>query len=233
MSSPDAPSLSAPRRQPPCILIRPGEHSARLRLRGRICAERGASARVVGNVFFAFMLAMSAVAAVSGRFSMPGQASPTSFGGIFTFYLVATGLDNGHPKGRKHRPSSKSVALFVPLGMAALCSSLSCSALRGLSGPRPWQTRRLGASTYFLPFAALAAARGTQGDPESRHFRCTRIASHLWRMSSALLFGSGSFSPIGLSRKSCPHSIHGSPFFLRRCLRLWYLLVFWLAARAG
>jgi hypothetical protein len=177
--------------------------------------------RLAGHVFFAAMLTMSAVAAVTAPLLPTPQWSST-VAGLLTFYLTATAWATV-----RRPPGATGVfevgAMFFALGVAGLAQLLvwRASAGSGLIDGQPAQVMYL-----FIALMGLAAGLdlkvivhgGAEGAP--------RIARHLWRMCAALFMATGSFF-IGQQRVM-PAAWHGSPLLLIPAFAPLAAMVFWL-----
>jgi hypothetical protein len=138
------------------------------------------SHRVGGNVFFISMLAASAAGAYLG---FKNSEMDNFFGGILTFYLVATAWVSGKRKDGEVG-TFEWVGLVVALMIAAASVIYGIEAALSLTGTKGGSP----ASGYVLPgFVALLAVVG-----DARMLLrgglagAQRIARHLWRMCFAL-----------------------------------------------
>jgi uncharacterized membrane protein len=143
--------------------------------------------RRAGNVFFVAMLIMSAFAAwLAFLVSQRGNA----LGGMFTFYLVATGWATVRRRAG-HVGRFEIVALVAALGAAATAVFFGVSAARSpgglLDGVAP--------PNYYVvaALAALAAALDLKVILRGGVAGVPRIARHVWRLCVGLFIATGSF----------------------------------------
>ena len=142
--------------------------------------------QVAGNVFFVSMLIMSAVGAYLA--AVKSQMSNV-FGGVLTFYLVATAwatVRRREGSGGVFDWAALMLALASGTGMAAFGYQAAHSA-SGQKGDGP------AGMYFFLATVTLLAAAGDirmlwRGGVSG----VSRIARHLWRMCFALFIASGS-----------------------------------------
>jgi hypothetical protein len=173
-----------------------------------------------GMVFFASMLAMGAMATLLAA-TIPDLGNLP--GGIFTIYLVATAW-------MTVRRKTPAVGLFDygALGFALLAGAISVGlAVQAQAAPTGLLDGK-GAPLYaiFAGLAAFAAGLdlrriwlgGLTGRP--------RIARHVWRMCTALFFGTGSFF-LG-QQQVMPTWAQGSPWLFVLALAPLVLMIGWL-----
>jgi hypothetical protein len=140
----------------------------------------------IGNVFFVSMLCMSSAGVILAiEKSQPSNV----FGGMLTFYLVATAWVTARRKdGGAGVPSL--VAMLVALAAAVAIATFGVEALKSADGTKAG----VPAGMYF--FLATIAALAMVGDARvllrGGIFGTRRIARHLWRMCFALFIASGS-----------------------------------------
>lgn len=135
--------------------------------------------RVVGTVFVASMLVMTAVGTVIAA----GMREPMAFvPGLVTFYLVATGWATVRPLTRGAR--FEMAAGAAALGIAAVCVALAvASSSAGLG----ILLAIFGTLVVFAGWRDLRVARaGGVAGPD-------RLARHLWRLCAALAIAAFSF----------------------------------------
>jgi uncharacterized membrane protein len=142
--------------------------------------------RVAGNIFFVSMLGMSAAGAIMALMkSQPGNV----FGGILTFYLVATAWVTAR---RRERGTGifDWVALLAALAVGISISTFGVQAANSPSGSKDG----VPAAMYFLlaSVALLSAAGDVRMLVRGGVFGAQRITRHLWRMCFALFIASGS-----------------------------------------
>jgi len=176
---------------------------------------------VAGNVFFVSMLTASAAGAYLGS---RNSEMDNVFGGVLTFYLVATAWVTA-------RRRDGETGIFDWLGLVVALAIAAVAVIYGIEAAHSPTGTKGGspASGYVLPGAvALLAAIG-----DARILLCgglrgaQRIARHLWRMCFALFVASAS---IFLARPQLFPTllIKTHVLFLLGVLPL-ALMVFWLA----
>jgi hypothetical protein len=142
--------------------------------------------RVAGNAFFASMLGMSGVGAYLAL--LKSQAGNV-FGGLLTFYLVATAWLTAR---RRQGPPGifDWAALLVALAIGATIVSYGIEAVRSPGGSKDG----VPAPMYFIlgSVALLAAAGDIRMIARGGVFGVQRISRHLWRMCFALFIASAS-----------------------------------------
>jgi len=175
---------------------------------------------LIGNVFFVSMLCMSGAGAYLAF--MKSQTNNV-FGGVLTFYLVATAWVTA--RRRSGKPGVFDfAALLVVLALAASIVTFGIEALTSPTGLKDGMP----AGIYFLlgSVALLAAVGDVRMLVRGGIAGTQRLIRHLWRMSFALFVASAS---IFLAR---PHLF---PAILRRTYVLVFLgvlplllMIFWL-----
>jgi hypothetical protein len=188
---------------------------------GALCMRKGERLhRLLGTAFFVSMLTMAAMATFLGL-TIPDRGNVP--GGVFTFYLVATGWG----AVRRREPGAGPfdyAALMVALAAAGLAIVFAVQAHGSPTG----LLDRKPAPLYGI-FASLAVfavvldvkmiiGRGLQGRQ--------RIARHIWRMCAALFFASGSFF-LG-QQQVLPVFIQGSPVLFALALAPLVVMIAWL-----
>lgn len=141
--------------------------------------------RAAGNVFFVAMLAAAASGAYVG-FMKSSMASV--IGGVVTFYFVATAWATVMREERKVGVFEYG-ALFYAMALATACLTFGVEANSG-NGVKDGFP-----AAYYFTFgglAAFAAALDLKVIVQQGIAGAHRIARHLWRMCSALLFASAS-----------------------------------------
>jgi hypothetical protein len=178
--------------------------------------------RNAGKTFTVSMLAMGAFASYLAAV-IPGQMG-NFFGGVFTFYLVATAWMTVHRKAGTIGFPEK-IALFAVLG---LCVPFAIVIFQVATGRAPHVKGPFLIATYgvasVVAIAAITDARVVLAGGISG---ASRVARHLWRMCVALIFATGSFFTNALPRL-LPGPMHvSSALFLPMLLPLG-LLIFWM-----
>jgi hypothetical protein len=177
--------------------------------------------RAAGNVFFVSMLIMSASGAGIAAFIKPNMGNV--FGGVVTFYLVATGWLTVL---RKEGETGTVEYCLVLLALAAAGGGLlygweaahSASGLKEGYPPAPYLI--FGSlSLWSAAFDIRMLFRGgVSGAP--------RIARHLWRMCVAFLIAALSFF-LG-KQQHFPQAIRGSQILNLPMLLILVVMIYWL-----
>jgi len=178
--------------------------------------------RAFGTAFFVSMLVMAATASYLAV-TVPGQEG-NLFGGVFSFYLVATAWATV-----KRKEASigvfEFVAFLVPLGMAA---GVVLLAFQGAKGATAQLHGPLLIAAYSISALVLLAAAGDLHMILRRGLSGTsRIARHLWRMCVALTFATGSFFTNGFPRL-LPGPMHVTGLYFAPMLVPLGMMIFWL-----
>jgi hypothetical protein len=177
--------------------------------------------RAAGNVFFASMLVMSASGAAIAAFIKPNMGNV--FGGVVTFYLVATGWLTVLRK-EKETGLPEFGLLLVALAAGAGGLTYGWEAAHSTTGlkegypPAPY--------IIFGCLSSLSAAsdvrmliRGGVSGP-------ARIARHLWRMCVAFLIAALSFF-LG-KQQHFPQAIRGSQILNVPMILILIIMIYWL-----
>ena len=144
-------------------------------------------------------------------------------GGVFSLYLVASGW----AAVRRHRTQARLIdaATFglgcLASGLAVLLAWLAQTSATGLVGGK--------AMPLFAVFAALsgfAIARDIMAWRRVQLSRVQLLRRHVWRMSTALFFGTGSFF-LG-QQKVMPDWARGSPVLFVLAFAPLALMLVWL-----
>lgn len=174
-----------------------------------------------GIVFVAAMLAMAGAATLLAL-SLPDWANLP--GTLFAAYLVVTGWAS-LARGRWLARSAEHVGLVLG-GAACACALLLAfeahASATGLINGKPVS---LFAIVAALAAFALALDVGVMrpGAPD----RPRQLGRHIWRMCTALFFGTGSFF-LG-QQQVLPPWLHGSPILFVLAFAPLGLMAFWLA----
>ena len=173
-----------------------------------------------GRVFVAAMLTMSASATYLAI--MKSQMNNV-FGGVLTFYLVATAWLTA-----KRRDGETSLfdwgALLVPLAVGVTLLVLGFRVVNGLAAPAVGVP--VGMYFFLASVALLCAAGDVRMLLRGGAFGRQRIARHLWRMCFALYIAAGSFF-LG-QQKVLPVFVRGSPILFVPVSLPLLLMIFWL-----
>jgi hypothetical protein len=143
-----------------------------------------------GTVFFVSMLSASGAGAVVAAFLRPNSGNV--MGSTLTFYLVATAWMAARRRDGKAGIFDLGALLFV-LAIAAAGATWGLEAARSHSGARDGY-----AAGFYFVFGSIALLFASS---DVRMIVCggvsgtQRIARHLWRMCTALLFATLSFYP--------------------------------------
>jgi hypothetical protein len=141
---------------------------------------------IVGNVFFVSMLTMSSAGVY---LALMKHQTTNVFGGLLTFYLVATAWTTAR-RGDGKTNFLDWVALLVATAVAAVIASFGVEALKSATGTKDG----VSAEIYFMlsSVALLCAAGDLRMLLRGGLFGVQRIARHLWRMCFALYIASAS-----------------------------------------
>lgn len=176
--------------------------------------------RAFGDAFTVAMLTM-AVAAFGMAVTIPERGN--ALGGLFTFYLVASGWLTMH-RAPGHIGWAEIVGLCVAVATVATGVMFGLQAgwsatgeLDGVPPPNFYVTSAVALLAASLDFKVILRG-GSIGVP--------RQARHLWRMSVGFFIATGSFF-LG-QQKVMPVWIQGSPVLFVLALAPLVLMVFWL-----
>jgi hypothetical protein len=173
-----------------------------------------------GNVFFISTLCMSSIGAYMAF--MKSQTNNV-FGGVLTFYLVATAWVTARRRGRETGIFDWIALLFI-LAVGAGTLTYGVEAVSSPTG----STDGLPAGIYFFlgSVALLSAAGDIRMIARGGVSGSQRIARHLWRMSFALFVASGS---IFLARPQLfPAILRTTHLLLLLGILPLMLMIFWL-----
>jgi hypothetical protein len=184
-----------------------------------ILARKGSPLhRAAGKLFVLSMLVMLGLGGLIAAVE-PGNQG-TAVGALFGLYLTVTAWSAARrpdgPAGGLER-----TGFWFVLIVGATMTALSLAALASPHPPQPQTT-----AGFITGLVALLAAgvdfkvirKGIAG--------ADRTARHLWRMSAALFFASGSFF-LG-QQKVMPETIKGSPVLILLAVAPLLLMIFWL-----
>jgi uncharacterized membrane protein len=189
--------------------------------------------RVTGNVFVVSMLSLGA----SGAYlAFMKQQASNVFGGLLTFYLVATAWLTAWRRDGKTRIFDWA-SFPVPLAIGAALAIYGLGAASSQTGSKDG----VPAGMYFFlgSVALLSAAGDVRMLMRGGIFGAHRIARHLWRMCFALFIAAGSFllgpanrplrllAAVGLGQEIFRTSLRKEVLLLLTVLPL-MLLVFWM-----
>jgi hypothetical protein len=176
--------------------------------------------RLAGNIFFGSMLSMSAAGAYMAF--MKSQTGNV-FGGVLTFYLVATAWATA-----RRREGETSIFDLVGIVFAsAVGASMVTWGLEAANSPTGSKDG-VPALGYFVlgSVSVLAAAGDVRMLVRGRVFGGQRIARHLWRMCFGLFIASAS---IFLARPQIfPDLLRQTHVLLLAGILPLILMIFWL-----
>jgi hypothetical protein len=177
--------------------------------------------RMAGNVFFLSMLVMSASGAAIAAFIRPNLGNV--FGGVVTFYLVASGwLTVLRKEGETGQTEVGLLLVALAVGGGGLLygweAAHSATGLKEGYPPAPYLV--FGSlSLWSAGFdIRMLVRRGISGSP--------RIARHLWRMCVALLIAAFSF--FTGKQQHFPVAIRGSQLLNLPMIVILMVMVYWL-----
>ena len=184
-----------------------------------ILARKGSPLhRAAGNIFFLSMIGMLSMGGLIAAAESNNRG--TGLGALFGIYLVTTAWSAARrpdgPAGGIERTGFWFV-LIVGTTMAAL-------SLIGLSRPDAPQPQTT--AGMLMALIALLAAAADRKVVRRGMAGVDRIARHLWRMSAAMFFATGSFF-LG-QQKVMPQAIQGSPLLIVLAVAPLLLMIFWL-----
>lgn len=177
--------------------------------------------RMAGNVFFVSMLIMSATGAGIAAFIKPNMGNV--FGGVVTFYLVATGwLTVLRKEGGTGLTEFGLLLVALAAGGGGLLygweAAHSATGLKEGYPPAPYLVFA-SLSLWSAAFdARMLARRGVSGAP--------RIARHLWRMCVAFLIAAFSFF-LG-KQQHFPAGIRGSQILNLPMIVILIVMIYWM-----
>jgi hypothetical protein len=177
--------------------------------------------RMAGNIFFVSMLIMSASGAYMAAFIKPNMGNV--FGGVLTFYLVATGwLTVIRKEGQTGLVEFGLLLVALTQGVGGLIFGWqAANSVTGLKEGYP-------AALYFIfgSLALFAAALDSRMLLRGGVSGALRIARHLWRMCFALLIATLSFF-LG-KQQHFPQAIRNSPILNLPVILVAGVMIFWL-----
>ncbi|HET7105452.1 MAG TPA: hypothetical protein VFI38_01500 [Candidatus Acidoferrum sp.] len=177
--------------------------------------------RAAGNIFFVSMLVMSASGAGIAAFIKPNMGNV--FGGVVTFYLVATGwLTVLRKEGETGIVEYGLLLLALATGGGGLLFGWEAAhSATGLKeGYPPWPYLIFGCLSMWAAAldVRMLVRRGLSGAP--------RIRRHLWRMCVAFLIAAFSFF-LG-KQQHFPVAIRGSQILNLPMLAILIVMIYWL-----
>jgi hypothetical protein len=177
--------------------------------------------RWTGNIFFVSILIMASTGAYMAAFVKPNMGNV--FGGVLTFYLVATGWLTVLRKERETGLAEVGLSLMVLAeGVGGLILGWqAANSVTGLKDGYP-------AAMYFVfgCLALLFAAADVKMFVGGGLSGAARIARHLWRMCFALLIAAASFF-LG-KQQHFPEAIRHSQLLNFPIYLVVVTMVFWL-----
>ncbi|HXJ14391.1 MAG TPA: hypothetical protein VNH19_19105 [Candidatus Limnocylindrales bacterium] len=177
--------------------------------------------RAAGNVFFVSMLVMSASGAGIAAFIKPNMGNV--FGGVVTFYLVATGwLTVLRGEGETGIVEYGLLLLALAAGSGGLLfgweAAHSPTGLKEGYPPAPYLVFGCLSMWAATLDVRMLVRRGLNGAP--------RIRRHLWRMCVAFLIAAFSFF-LG-KQQHFPVAIRGSQILNLPMLLILVVMIYWL-----
>jgi hypothetical protein len=177
--------------------------------------------RAAGNVFFVSMLIMSASGASIAAFIKPNMGNV--FGGVITFYLVATGwLTVLRKEGETGLTEFGLLMVALAAGAGGLTygweAAHSATGLKEGYPPAPYLV--LGCLSLWAAAqdVRMLVHRGVSGAP--------RLRRHLWRMCVAFLIAAFSFF-LG-KQQHFPAAIRGSQILNVPMILILIVMIYWL-----
>jgi hypothetical protein len=143
-----------------------------------------------GTVFFVSLLSASGAGAILAGFLSPNTGNV--MGSTITFYLVATAWVAAKRRDGKSGAFDVGALLFV-LAIVAAAATWGFQAANSQSGEKDGY-----ATPFYVVFGSIAllfAVSDVRMIVRGGVFGAKRIARHLWRMCTALLFATLSFYP--------------------------------------
>jgi hypothetical protein len=177
--------------------------------------------RTAGNVFFVSMLIMSASGAGIAAFIKPNMGNV--FGGVVTFYLVATGWLTIMRK-EKETGSAESVLLLVALAAAGGGLTYGWEAAHSATGLKEGYPS--GPYVVLGSLSLWAAALDVRMLIRGGVSGASRIARHLWRMCVAFLIAALSFF-LG-KQQHFPAALRGSQILNVPMILILIVMIYWL-----
>jgi len=176
--------------------------------------------RLSGNLFFFSMLTMAAMATLLGVM-IPDRGNVP--GGMFTMYLVATGWATVRRKddGVGLFDCGALLVALTAAGVAVVFAVAGGNSPTGLLDRNPAPLYEI-----FASLAVFAAALDLKVILRPSLSGQQRTARHIWRMSTALFFATGSFF-LG-QQQVMPEFLQGSPLLTVLALAPLLLMIFWL-----
>jgi uncharacterized membrane protein len=175
--------------------------------------------RLSGDVFVGAMLVAMSIAAVMAPLVQPSNTA----GAIFTAYLVARA--SATVRRRPGEVGRFEVGAFLAVAAAAAVTGwfawVGAHNPRGVIDGVPFQ-----AALVICLIAAFAAALDLRMILRGGISGAARLARHVWRMCTALLFAAASFF-IG-QPQVFPEPLRGSPILMAPVLAVLAAMIFWM-----
>jgi hypothetical protein len=176
---------------------------------------------VAGNGFVISMLIMSVCAVY---LALMKHQMGNVLGGVFTFYLVATGWLTATRRDGGVGGFGW-VALLIPLAVGVVLVTFGLEKVYSQAPPKDGVPA--GMNFFMASVCMLAAAGDVRMLLRRGIFGVQRIARHLWRMCFGLFVASGSFF-LGQGSKVFPAFVLNSGILLIPAILPLVLLIFWL-----
>jgi uncharacterized membrane protein len=182
--------------------------------------------RIAGNFFFGSMLAMSGCGAYIAAFLKPNIGNV--FGGLLTFYLVATAWKAGRRREKRIEPFDiAAFAMVFVIAAAEMRFGIQAAASpTGLKAGYPAPLFFI-IGTISMLFAGSDLRMILRGGVEG----ASRIARHLWRMCLALFMALMSFYPT--RARLFPKAVNDSMILYVPHVLLAGATLFWLVRVSG
>lgn len=178
--------------------------------------------RLIGNFFVVSMLLMSGIGAVVAPF-LPTPERASVIAGALTFYLVLSAWATVKCKpGQCGRPDY--AALGASLGITAASAFYFGLASQSPGGKLDGQPGA--AFVMFIIIGSLASAGDVRLIWQRGVTGATRLARHLWRMTTALFIAANSLF-LG-QQQVFPKALRGTVWLMIPALLILGLLVYWL-----
>jgi len=175
--------------------------------------------RAAGKAFiFAMGVAYAIGAIVAPMIHQPGN----SFGGVFAIYLIVTGwIAVRRPAGDVGRIETGAMLAAAASGIVLLAMALLSVVSPRILGGVPWPV-----FVILAAICALAARADLSAIRQGGLAGAARLRRHIWRMSAAFFFGTGSLF-LGQPRVF-PPGLRGSLPLIALALAPLAIMAFWL-----
>ena len=178
--------------------------------------------RLLGKIFVISMMLMSAIGACVAPF-LPTPERASVVAGVLTFYLVLTSW-----AAVRRKPDQVDHVDYGVL-LTSLCITAAAVFLYWLASKSPngkLDGQPGAAFVLFIVIGGVAAVGDLRLILNHGVTGATRLARHLWRMTTALFIAANSLF-LG-QQKVFPKALHGSVWLMLPALLILALLVYWL-----